>query len=116
MRLLLDEHISQRVAEGLRTRGYDVCQATERGWDNTPDPLLWRNAIREGRVMVTYNAVEFRAIYADFLARGIHHDGLVLVSPGAIRPDDFGGLIRALSALIDQGLPLGDVWIYLKAA
>ncbi|MGH2450183.1 MAG: DUF5615 family PIN-like protein [Candidatus Limnocylindria bacterium] len=56
MRLLLDEHLDQRLAERLRTGGHDVVAVTEipelRG---VADELLLDRAQRERRVLLTYD-------------------------------------------------------------
>lgn len=56
MKLLLDEMLSARIAEGLRRRGHDVTAVDEQpDLRGLPDPSLFEVAQREARAIVTYN-------------------------------------------------------------
>jgi predicted nuclease of predicted toxin-antitoxin system len=54
MRLLLDEHLSPRIAQALRAKGHDVICVLETDLGGKPDPTIWQRAITEERVVVTY--------------------------------------------------------------
>src|SRR4051812_16811197 len=101
MRLLLDAHISSRVAISLRASGHDVVTADEIGLKEESDHDLWLAAISQTRVMVTYDLDDFPVLYERFWHEGTHHPGLVLVSSQAIPQNDFGAQIRALARLLD---------------
>lgn len=104
MRLLLDEHISRRVAEQLRARGEDVLAVTEqaelRGLDDEA-LLAWCTA--KDRVIVTYDR-DFADLLQQRLATETPTAGVVIVPsqrfPGGDRHP--GRLLRALSALLEQ--------------
>ena len=109
--LLLDEHISPRVASGLRERGLDALAFVE--WHGgtflkQPDDELLLAAHREGRTLVTYDVNTIPALLRQFTAAGIDHSGVIFVSSRTIRHDDIGGLVRALEKLLTQAAP-GDL-------
>ncbi|HTE20035.1 MAG TPA: DUF5615 family PIN-like protein [Armatimonadota bacterium] len=116
MRLLLDHHISKRVAATLQQQGYDVITAADAGVARVDDDLVWIRSIELGRVVVTYNYCDFLQLYDQFYAAGRHHPGLVIVYPNVIRTSDIGGLIRALVQLLRDDPDLTDVQHYLQPA
>ncbi len=66
LRFLLDEDISQRVAEGLRARGIDAVSVQEigRGGQGVPDEERLAYATEQGRALVTYNRDDFQVLDA----------------------------------------------------
>lgn len=56
MRLLVDEHLSIRVARRLADIGYDIVHVTEVGLGNTDDPVIFDWAADEERAVVTSDA------------------------------------------------------------
>lgn len=96
---LLDEQISPKVARQLKDAGIDaraVCGSEIAGQD---DVSVFRAAVHEGRIMVTYNIADFSVVYADFLKEGVHVPGLVFVNEDTINNADIQGLVRALTRL-----------------
>lgn len=96
---LLDEQISPRVAEQLAKTGIDVravCGSELAGRD---DASIFRAAVAEGRIMVTYNIADFSVVYADLLKEGLKVPGLVFVDENSIPNSDIQGLVRALARL-----------------
>jgi predicted nuclease of predicted toxin-antitoxin system len=99
---LLDEMISPRVAEQLQKSGIEiraVCGSELAGRD---DRSIFRAAIAEGRMMVTYNISDFSVVYADLLKEGVTVPGLVFVDEGTIPNSDVQGLVRALTRLAER--------------
>lgn len=116
MRLLLDEHISPDVAEGLRGRGHDAVSVIEIGRRTEDDDVLWRKAIEAGRAMVTYNRDDFIALAAESFQNNEPHPGLIVISPKTIPPSDIGGLVRALERLLTSGEDIAGQTLYLTRA
>jgi predicted nuclease of predicted toxin-antitoxin system len=104
MRVLLDEHYSFRIAEALRTKGYDVVAVVERAeLREMPDEELLRCAHAGARALVTENVQDLVPIHASFLSSGEQHSGLVLTSARRFprTAAGFGPLIAALAALLE---------------
>jgi len=55
LRLYMDVHIPNAIADGLRRRGVDVLTAQEDASDTTPDSALLDRASSLGRVLFTYD-------------------------------------------------------------
>lgn len=99
---LLDEQISPRVADQVRRSGIDiraVCGSELAGKD---DRFVFRAAIAEGRMMVTYNISDFSVVYADLLKEGATVPGLVFIDEKSISNSDIQGLARALTRLAER--------------
>lgn len=101
------------VAEQLRARGHDVVAVTERAnLRGFGDDELLSAAHREGRAIVTENAVDFRRIAALSLESGNPHSGLALTTDRSFsrrHPRTIGRLVRALDRLLSEP-PAGDSW------
>src|SRR6266542_599608 len=103
MRLLLDDHLSRKVAEALRERGHDVvCTRECRLHELHDDRELWSRAIDLGRVVVTYDKDDFPALYDEFFTEGISHPGLILFFSSTIAQHDLGGQIRYLARVLQS--------------
>jgi predicted nuclease of predicted toxin-antitoxin system len=102
MRLLLDECLSHVIAEQLRRRGYDVVSVQEIDRRNLSDAEQMGYAAEQRRAFVTYNVVHFEELIIDWFEQGRSHYGVILIKEESIRRNDFGGLIRALAALLDR--------------
>lgn len=102
MRLLLDEHVDTRVAEGLRREGHDAVAVAEvaelRGRD---DEHLLGHALHDERAFVTYDVRDFMRLVAERAVVDTAFPCVVLVSersyPQGAGP---GPLVRALSRLL----------------
>ena len=82
MRLLLDEHYSPKIAEALRSRGYDVVSATDRDdLRGLGDRDLWTRASAEGPALMTENVADFMPLIRESAAAGERHSGVVFTSP-----------------------------------
>ncbi|MGN6256322.1 MAG: DUF5615 family PIN-like protein [Solirubrobacterales bacterium] len=117
MKLLLDEKISGKVAERLRDRGHDVTAVTDdptlRGLS---DPDLFEVAQEEGRVLVTYNRVDFEPIIREYAQTNREHHGLVIVHPTRLPSWEFARLAAAIEGLL-KGPNLGRgflIWLQAR--
>jgi len=119
VRLLLDEHLSPHIAEGLRARGHDVVALVERlELRSAGDEGVLVAATGEGRALVTADT-DFVTLARRASAAGDHHSGIVLVSRGLLlarRP--IGPMIAGLDDLLRR-LPgehaLADRVVWLES-
>ena len=117
MRLLLDEHVSRRIAEELRKRGHDVVAADEAGLAQRPDEEVLASAVRDERAVVTANYRDFRVLHERMLLRGERHSGVVLIPRRyLLSVEGFGQLIQLLDSLLqthpsDDALDSAEFWL-----
>lgn len=103
MRLLLDEHISYRIAERLRARGHDAVALTEihelRG---LPDRAIFAWAVAEDRAIVTYDT-GFASVLQERIGAELALTDVIVVPERRFAGGDrgHGALLRALIALVD---------------
>lgn len=71
IRYYFDEHIPGAVSLGLRRRGVDVLTAQDAGRCGLPDPDQLQFALKEVRVLVTFDAD-----YLTIAAGGASHAGI----------------------------------------
>lgn len=103
MKLLLDEQISDKVAERLRRQGHDVVAVTAApALRGLSDPDLFEIAQAQGRAVVTYNRADFEPIIRGCAEANREHQGLVIVHPTRFPNWEFGRLAKALAALMDS--------------
>ena len=103
--LLIDVHISPRVAQALRERGYDAVAVSE--WHDgrfrtAPDDELLLTAHEDGRVFVTYDVRTVPVTLRSLAQARVAHSGVIFISQRTLRSDDIGGLVRALEKVITQ--------------
>lgn len=120
MRLLLDAHISPAVARSLQHEGFDAVAV--RDWlegihRSAPDDQLLAAAAVDDRVLVTFDRRTIPPLLKEWAETGHHHAGVILVDEKTVRPNDVGGLVRALRRLIDAAG--AESWhdrvVYLRA-
>jgi hypothetical protein len=104
LKLLLDEHISLAVAEGLRRRSRSLtvlCMATwEQGeFLGQNDSVCLQQASARGLTLVTYDRRTIPPLLKVWAEEGRKHGGVIFVDEKTISPADTGGLVRALSEL-----------------
>ena len=78
MRFHLDEHVDDAVAAGLRRRGFDVTTTVDAGLKRASDPAHVDFALRESRVILTFDDD-----YLAMAARGVAHAGIIYCHQGA---------------------------------
>jgi hypothetical protein len=109
-RLLLDAHLSDALAAGLRARGHDAnaAQADVR-LRHLADPDLLEEAARQERAVVTYNVRDYVPLAREWAVTGRHHWGIIVIHSRSIAQYDVGTQLRALDALL-AAYPPADAW------
>lgn len=107
LKLLLDEHISPRVAKGLRRqhRWLTVDFMTE--WENgrflgEDDAACLEHAAEQGLTLVTYDRRTIPPLLKDWAEAGRKHGGVIFIDEKTISPSDIGGQVRALCKLVAE--------------
>jgi predicted nuclease of predicted toxin-antitoxin system len=97
--LLLDEMLSDSIAERLRASGYDVTSVVaDPALVALPDEQILARAAAEGRTLVTANIKDFIPLDRSYRAGGQSHAGLILVSTKTF-PQNRDFTTRVTSAL-----------------
>ena len=104
LRLLLDEHISPDVAEGLRRRHKNIPVVSLSEWEGgrfmgLADEVLLTEAAAQRLTLVTYDRRTIPPLLKLWAEAGTDHGGVIFVDEKTILPSDFGGLIDALQKL-----------------
>jgi hypothetical protein len=105
--LLLDENISDEVADQIAAQRPDILIVSLRQWEegrhlSADDETILRAAASAGLTMVTYDQRTIPPLLGRLAERGISHGGVIFVDHHTIRSNDFGGLGRSLIALWDE--------------
>lgn len=105
LRLLLDEHISPDVADGLlrRCKGLVVHPLTEwerGGFLGREDAAILVEAAQWGLTLVTYDRRTIPPLLKAWAEEGRTHGGVIFVDERTISPADIGGLVRALVEMV----------------
>ncbi len=85
------------LIEALRARGVDVLTALEADMIGRPDRDHLDYAIRQGRVLYTFNVSDFCRLHSDYLSEGKPHSGIVVAPQQRY---SVGSQMRALVKLI----------------
>src|SRR6202049_4191674 len=107
LKLLLDEHISPRVAEGLRRRNHTIEIRYMVGWEDgrflgQDDHACLREAAAQGLTLVTYDRRTIPPLLKTWAEEGRTHGGVIFVDEKTISPADIGGLVWALTRLAKE--------------
>lgn len=78
IKLLLDEHIWEGLAEALTQRGYDVVHIASTEQKGVDDEQLLVSATAEGRAVLTYNIRHFVPLVRLWYEAGREHAGVIL--------------------------------------
>ena len=104
LKLLLDEHISPEVANGLRRRhrAIEIRYIVE--WEDgyflgQEDSSCLRAAAAQGLTLVTYDRRTIPPLLKTWAEEERTHGGVVFVDEKTISPADIGGLVWALNRL-----------------
>jgi hypothetical protein len=104
LKLLLDEHISPEVANGLRRRNPAIEVRCMVEWENghflgQEDSPCLREAAAQGLTLVTYDRRTIPPLLKAWAEEERTHGGVVFVDERTISPADIGGLVWALTRL-----------------
>jgi hypothetical protein len=107
LRLLLDEHLSPGITEGLRRANKNISVSWLAQWESgrflgVMDDLLLREAAARGLTLVTYDCKTIPPLLKTWAEAGRDHGGVVFVDNKTIPSSDMGGLIRALDKLFKE--------------
>jgi hypothetical protein len=109
LRLLLDEHLSPRIAAALRriepaAEVYAISQWQGGVLLGHPDEQILAEAARHGLTLVTCDLRTIPVLLKNWAAQGRIHGGVIFISRRSFASADVGGLARALAALLrDRG-------------
>ena len=109
--LLLDEMLSDVIADQLRKRGHDVLAVVaDSSLVGLPDEQIFAQAAAEGRALVTANIKDFAPLDVQCRASGRQHAGLILVSTKTFPQNrSFSAAVGdALAALLDEPDGIGS--------
>ena len=104
LKLLLDEHISPGVAEGLRLRNPSLTAHSMAQWEDgsslgQDDAACLLQAAAQRLTLVTYDRRTIPPLLKTWAEEGRSHGGVIFVDEKTISPSDIGGLVHALSVL-----------------
>jgi hypothetical protein len=104
LKLLLDEHISPEVANGLRRRNREIEIRYMVEWEDgyflgQEDSACMREAAAQGLTLVTYDRRTIPSLLKTWAEEERTHGGVVFVDEKTISPADIGGLVWALTRL-----------------
>ena len=104
LKLLLDEHISPVVADGLRHRNRQLVVFCMTEWEGgellgQQDSLCLKRAAAQGLTLVTYDRRTIPPLLKTWGEEGRNHGGVIFVDEKTVSPSDTGGLTGALSDL-----------------
>jgi hypothetical protein len=107
LRLLLDEHISPRVAAGIRLRDKKIIIRDMVEWENgifrgQEDSACLREALVQKLTLVTYDRRTIPPLLKNWAEEGRPHAGVIFVDEKTISQADIGGLIQSLGKLVKE--------------
>jgi hypothetical protein len=111
LRLLLDEHISPRVAVGIRLRDKKIIIRSMVEWENgsflgREDSACLREAVVQKLTLVTYDCRTIPPLLKNWAEEGRQHGGVIFVDEKTISQADIGGLIQSLDKLVKEARDL----------
>lgn len=107
LKLLLDEHISPDVADGLRRRHPSLVVHWMAQWEDgtflgQEDSACLLEAATARLTLVTYDHRTIPPLLKKWAEEGRKHGGVIFVDEKTISPSDIGGLVRALIHLFKE--------------
>ncbi len=105
LKLLLDEHISPRVARAMRRRDRKIVVAAMVDWEEgnflgQEDAACLQEAAIQKLTLVTYDRRTIPPLLKDWAEEEHQHAGVIFVDEKTISPADIGGLVQSMSLLM----------------
>lgn len=105
--LVLDEHLSPKVAAGLRQLGLPVVIYSMNEWRDgaflgRPDEEILAEAARQRLTLVTYDCRTIPALLKAWREQARSHAGIIYVSQRTVPSDDIGSLVRSLAWVVRE--------------
>jgi len=107
LKLLLDEHISPKVVDGLHRRNPKLVVLCIRDWEHgrfvgaEDHPVLVEAAVQK-LSLVTYDQRTIRPILSLWAEEGRSHAGVIFIDEKTLAPGNIGGLVLALFELAEE--------------
>lgn len=114
MKLFIDEDSQAHVlVNKIRMAGHDVATVASSAFGGQPDAVVLDFSRKEGRVLLTGNCVDFRALHQE----NPSHPGIVCVYRDAnpSKNMNFDDIVGALNRLDQSGYPLAGQFVALNA-
>ena len=107
LKLLLDEHVSPDVADGLRRRNAAHVVHYMSEWElgdflGRDDSACLLEAARQSLTLVTYDRRTIPLLLKSWGEEGRSHGGVIFVDEKTISPAEVGGLVRALGQVYKE--------------
>jgi hypothetical protein len=107
LKLLLDEHISAGVANGVHRRNRSLVVLPMVQWESgnflgKEDSVCLLEAAKQGSTLVTYDRRTIPPLLKLWAEEERSHGGVIFVDEKTISPADIGGQVRALIALAGE--------------
>jgi hypothetical protein len=107
LKLLLDEHVSPDVADGLRRHNRALVVHFMSEWEGgeflgQDDFSILQGATAQRLTLVTYDLRTIPLLLKTWAEEGRSHGGVIFVDGKTISPADIGGLVRALTDLYKE--------------
>ena len=98
LKLLLDEHISPTVVDGLRRRNRPLVVSCMVEWEEgeflgQQDTACLQQAAAQGLTLVTYDRRTIPPLLKAWVEEERKHGGVIFVDEKTISPSDTGGLV-----------------------
>jgi hypothetical protein len=107
LKLLLDEHISPEVANGVQRRNRSLVVQSMVEWESgnflgKEDSVCLLEAAKQRLTLVTYDRRTISPLLKLWAEEGRSHGGVIFVDEKTISPADIGRLVRALISLAGE--------------
>lgn len=101
-RFLLDEHLQPALAVAARRAGLNVVAIAATRLRGRADLAILKAAVAQNRILVTYDAEDFRPMLCELVLAGIKVPGAVFIHSKTFRSNDLKGLLHALIEMADR--------------